>query len=133
MQCSFVIAGGFRVVSATWNDSHPARHLLPARNVEDDAVKRITIIAALALAIACKVEKTGQDTYKVIAPTPEAKAAAQRAAEKARQTAHDASVAIAKKTETSSTSSTETTATTATTTNGTTETTATVETKKKHH
>ena len=96
-------------------------------------MKRLILMAILLAAFACKVEKTGQDTYKVIAPTPEAKAAAQRAAEKARQTAHDAGVAIAKKTETSSTSSTETTATTATTTNGTTETTATVETKKKHH
>ena len=87
-------------------------------------MKRMIIIAALALAVACKVEKTGQDTYKVIAPTPEAKAAAEKAAEKARQAAHDASVAVARKTETTST--------TATTTNGTTETTQTTEVKKRH-
>ena len=38
-----------------------------------------TIILTIAiLALACKVEKTGQDTYKVIAPTPQAKAAAQK-------------------------------------------------------
>ena len=99
-------------------------------------MKRISIItAALILTAACKVEKTGQDTYKVETPTPEAKAAAQKAAEKAREVTHDASAAIAKKTESpsSTTSSTETTATTATTTNGTTATTATVETKTKRH
>jgi len=88
-------------------------------------VKRISIIAALLLAVACKVEKTGKDTYKVVAPTPEAKAAAQKAGEKAREVTHEASEAIAKKTEApaTTTSSTETTATTATTT--------TVTTKKK--
>ena len=32
----------------------------------------------VTFAIACKVEKTGQDTYKVIAPTPAAKAAAEK-------------------------------------------------------
>lgn len=96
-------------------------------------MKRITLIAVLALAIACKVEKTGQDTYKVVAPTPEAKAAAQKAADKAKEATHDASVAIAKKTESgTSTSSTETTATTATTTNGTTETTVTTQKHKRH-
>ena len=93
---------------------------------EGTAVKRISIIAALVLAIACKVEKTGQDTYKVVAPTPEAKAAAKRAEEKSKEVTHDASVAVAKKTEgassSSSTSTTETTATTETTT-----------TRKHHH
>jgi hypothetical protein len=88
-------------------------------------VKRISIIAALVLAMACKVEKTGQDTYKVVAPTPEAKAAAKKAEEKAREVTHDASVAIAKKTETTST--------TATTTNGTTETTETTTTRRHRH
>jgi len=34
---------------------------------------------------ACKVEKTGEDTYKVEAPTPEAKAAGQEAAADARE------------------------------------------------
>ena len=80
-------------------------------------MKRIIILSALlALFLACKVEKTGQDTYKVVAPTPEAKAAAEKAAEKAKQATHDASVAIAKKTETpTTTTKTETTATTETT------------------
>jgi len=96
-------------------------------------VKRISIIAALVLAIACKVEKTGQDTYKVVAPTPEAKAAAKKAEEKAKEVTHDASVAIAKKTAGASSSTTETTATTATTTNGTTETTETTSTRKHRH
>jgi hypothetical protein len=41
-------------------------------------MRRIIPIGLLTLALACKVEKTGRDTYKVIAPTPEAKAAAQR-------------------------------------------------------
>ncbi|HUJ12945.1 MAG TPA: hypothetical protein VL284_04060 [Thermoanaerobaculia bacterium] len=40
---------------------------------------RISIVAFLILAAACKIEKTGRDTYKVIAPTPQAKAAAARA------------------------------------------------------
>ena len=96
-------------------------------------MKRISIIAALVLAIACKVEKTGQDTYKVVAPTPEAKAAAKKAEEKAKEVTHDASVAIAKKTAGASSSTTETTATTATTTNGTTETTETTSTRKHRH
>lgn len=34
---------------------------------------------------ACKVEKTGEDTYKVEAPTPEAKAAGQEAAADVRE------------------------------------------------
>jgi len=90
-------------------------------------VKRTLIVAAaLALLVACKVEKTGQDTYKVVAPTPEAKAAAQKAAEKARQATHDASVEIAKKTQ-SSPSKTDTTSTTTTT-----ETTVTTATHKQH-
>jgi hypothetical protein len=76
-------------------------------------VKRIIIMTALLLA-ACRVEKTGQDTYKVVSPTPEAKAAAEKAKEKAREVTHDASAAIARQTEPSS--STETTGTTATTT-----------------
>ena len=41
-------------------------------------MKRFVPIALLTLALACKVEKTGQDTYKVVAPTPEAKAAAEK-------------------------------------------------------
>jgi hypothetical protein len=77
-------------------------------------VKRISIIAALVLVAACKVEKTGQDTYKVVAPTAEAKAAAKKTEEKVRQVTHDASVAIAKKTEGASSPTTETTETTTT-------------------
>ncbi|MDQ6799801.1 MAG: hypothetical protein M3041_03085 [Acidobacteriota bacterium] len=47
-------------------------------------MKRITIVALTILALACKVEKTGQDTYKVVTPTPEAKAAAEKAKEQAK-------------------------------------------------
>jgi len=42
-------------------------------------MNRIAIVALLVLGAACKVEKTGRDTYKVIAPTPQAKAAAAKA------------------------------------------------------
>ena len=48
-------------------------------------------LAAATLAIfafACKVEKTGQDTYKVIAPTPAAKAAAEKAKAQTSAAAH---------------------------------------------
>jgi hypothetical protein len=38
-------------------------------------------LALVSLALACKVEKTGQDTYKVVAPTPEAKKAAEKVKE----------------------------------------------------
>lgn len=38
-------------------------------------------IALVTLALACKVEKTGQDTYKVVAPTPEAKKTAEKVKE----------------------------------------------------
>lgn len=41
------------------------------------------LVLVLALA-ACKVEKTGEDTYKVTTPTPEAKAAAEKAKENAK-------------------------------------------------
>jgi len=44
-------------------------------------MNRIVPIGLLTLALACKVEKTGKDTYKVVAPTPEAKAAAQKVKE----------------------------------------------------
>ena len=64
-------------------------------------MKSITIVALTILALACKVEKTGQDTYKVVAPTPEAKAAAKKAevqaeklGEKAKQGAADAAVKV---------------------------------------
>ncbi len=64
-------------------------------------MKRIMIAALTIFALACKVEKTGQDTYKVVAPTPEAKAAAKKAeeqakiaAEKAKQGAAEAAVKV---------------------------------------
>ena len=47
-------------------------------------MKSITIVALAILALACKVEKTGQDTYKVVAPTPEAKAVAEKAKDEAK-------------------------------------------------
>lgn len=39
-------------------------------------------IASVAITGACKIEKTGRDTYSVQAPTAEAKAAAQKASAK---------------------------------------------------
>ena len=64
-------------------------------------MKSITVVALTILALACKVEKTGQDTYKVVAPTPEAKAAAEKAkdqakvlGEKAKQEAAEAAVKV---------------------------------------
>jgi hypothetical protein len=38
-------------------------------------------LALVSIALACKVEKTGRDTYKVVAPTPEAKKAAEKVKE----------------------------------------------------
>ena len=35
-------------------------------------------LAFLTLALACKIEKTGRDTYKVVAPTPQVKRAAEK-------------------------------------------------------
>jgi len=46
-------------------------------------MKRMIVALALVLA-ACKVEKQGQDTYKVETPTPEAKAAGEKAKENAK-------------------------------------------------
>ena len=42
---------------------------------------RIVFLVLAMLTFACKVEKTGQDTYKVVAPTPQAKAAAEKVKE----------------------------------------------------
>ena len=53
-------------------------------------MNRIAILALMVLTLACKVEKTGPDTYKVVAPTPEAKAAAEKAKEQAKVTAEKA-------------------------------------------
>ena len=49
-------------------------------------MRRLMIIAAIAaLAISCKVQKTGENTYRVVAPTPEAKSDADRAKVQARE------------------------------------------------
>jgi hypothetical protein len=42
-------------------------------------MKQLWMAAAMVLLFACKVEKTGKDTYRVVTPTPEAKAAGERA------------------------------------------------------
>ncbi|HEV7922085.1 MAG TPA: hypothetical protein VGR02_14960 [Thermoanaerobaculia bacterium] len=47
-------------------------------------MKKSLILAAALLACSCRVEKTGEDTYKVVTPTPEAKAAAEKAREQAK-------------------------------------------------
>jgi hypothetical protein len=41
-------------------------------------MKRLLILGLVLLLGACKVEKTGKDTYKVVTPTPEAKAAGEK-------------------------------------------------------
>jgi UDP-N-acetylmuramyl pentapeptide synthase len=48
-------------------------------------MKRMVVLALAISLVACKVEKTGQDTYKVVAPTPEAKAAGEKAKEEAKE------------------------------------------------
>lgn len=52
-------------------------------------MKKLRILIAAAFLIfplaACDVEKTGEDTYQVEAPTDEAEAAADRAAEETRE------------------------------------------------
>lgn len=47
-------------------------------------MKRLLIVAVVLALGACKVEKTGHDTYKVTAPTPEAKSAGEKAKEQAK-------------------------------------------------
>jgi len=42
--------------------------------------RMLIVVAAVLLAISCRVEKSGRNTYTVTAPTPEAKAAAEKAA-----------------------------------------------------
>lgn len=53
----------------------------------------ILVIGALILMplAACKVEKTGEDTYQVQSPTPEAKAAGREAAADAREATQEIS------------------------------------------
>ena len=47
---------------------------------------RTLIIGSMLLAlVACKVEKTGKDTYRVVAPTPQAKAAGEKAKVQAKE------------------------------------------------
>lgn len=49
-------------------------------------MRRMMVVAAIAaLAISCKVQKTGENTYRVVAPTPEAKSAADRAKVQAKE------------------------------------------------
>jgi hypothetical protein len=51
---------------------------------------RRAFIISLALVLAgCKVQKTGENTYKVISPTPEAKAAGQKLKEDAKKLGQD--------------------------------------------
>jgi hypothetical protein len=45
-------------------------------------MSRTAVLVFALLTLTCKVEKTGQDTYKVVAPTPGAKAAAEKVKEK---------------------------------------------------
>jgi len=72
-----------------------------AASAGGESMKRLLIGSVIILAIACKVEKTGKDTYKVVAPTPEAKAAAEKAkeqvkviGEEAKKGAADAAVKV---------------------------------------
>ena len=51
---------------------------------------RRAFIITLALVLAgCKVQRTGEDTYKVVTPTPEAKAAGQKIKEDAKKLGQD--------------------------------------------
>ena len=64
-------------------------------------MRRIAMLAAIAaLAVSCKVQKTGENTYKVVAPTPQAKAAAEKAKVEAKEAAEklkkEASIAAQK-------------------------------------
>ena len=67
------------------------------------------LIATVVLALAaCKIHKTGQDTYKVTMPTPEAKKAAEKAKVQAKEVGEKLKVETEKlkekvKTETTST------------------------------
>jgi hypothetical protein len=44
----------------------------------EDPMTRKIALAFLTFALACKIEKTGRDTYKVVAPTPQVKRAAEK-------------------------------------------------------
>ena len=65
--------------------------------------RMMTMAAIAALAIACRVQKTGENTYRVIAPTPQAKQAGEKAKVEAKQAAEKLKVEArkaAEKTET---------------------------------
>jgi hypothetical protein len=94
-------------------------------------MKKAIVAAAVLMLVACKIEKTGKDTYKVVAPTPQAKAAGAEAKKdlqemgaklktEAGKLSDKAKSATSEKSET-----TETTETTASTDTGTTTTTKT--------
>lgn len=64
-------------------------------------MRRIAILAAItALAISCRVQKTGENTYKVVVPTPQARRAAEKARIEAKKAAEkikrDAAIAAQK-------------------------------------
>jgi hypothetical protein len=105
------------------------------------SVRRLTVMKKLNVAItlaivllalaACKVEKTGQDTYRVVAPTPQAKAAGEKAKDDAKEAMGKVRDAVHEATATNSSGTSGTTQTTSTSSNGTTTTTTTTKTKKK--
>ncbi len=107
-------------------------------------MNRQFIVALALLVAACKVEKTGQDTYKVTAPTPEAKAASEKAKVEAKdlgakiqagtaEAAKKAGAELQKAGEKASQKTTTETNTTGTTSNTTTTQTVTTTTVSKHH
>ncbi|HJT18665.1 MAG TPA: hypothetical protein VJ853_14815 [Thermoanaerobaculia bacterium] len=77
-------------------------------------MNRAVTLALLMLALACKVEKTGQDTYKVVAPTPQAKAAARKASQQTATAVQKIGDELKEAGDRLSKSKTETTATTST-------------------
>jgi len=77
-------------------------------------MNRTLTLALLVLALGCKVEKTGQDTYKVIAPTPRAKAAARKASQQTSTAVQKLGDELKEAGDRLSKSKTETTSTTAT-------------------
>ncbi|HEY6842736.1 MAG TPA: hypothetical protein VI391_01095 [Thermoanaerobaculia bacterium] len=77
-------------------------------------MSKTVTLALVMFALACKVEKTGQDTYKVIAPTPQAKAAAQKASQQTATAVQKIGNELKEAGDRLSKSKTETTSTTAT-------------------
>jgi hypothetical protein len=94
-------------------------------------MKKLTIALVLLALAACKVEKTGKDTYKVVAPTPQAKAAGEKAKDDAKEAMGKVRDAVHEATATHSDTS-GTTETTSTSSNGTTTTTTTTKTSTHH-